>query len=186
MKKCKECFVEKELDDFPKAKSCVDGHTNKCKKCTVVYQKQWAIDNPDKANKPLPEYRKEAARIRARKWYADNKEVAKLKSKKWRQENPERFDGYRKTWNDKNKDHKYLYVQNYRINNPIKYNAHRQVRYAVVTGELVSPNQCSACGANDCIVAHHDDYSKPLLVRWLCQKCHIEWHSKNKALNNDQ
>lgn len=33
---------------------------------------------------------------------------------------------------------------------------------------------CEICG--DKAEAHHDDYDKPLEVRWLCFKHHREWH----------
>jgi transposase-like protein len=29
--------------------------------------------------------------------------------------------------------------------------------------------------------AHHDDYSKPLRVRWLCRKCHRRYHADEKS-----
>lgn len=33
------------------------------------------------------------------------------------------------------------------------------------------------------INAHHDDYSKPFNVRWLCPQHHREWHKNNEAKN---
>jgi hypothetical protein len=36
---------------------------------------------------------------------------------------------------------------------------------------------CEICGAK--AEAHHDDYTKPLEVRWLCFKHHREWHKNH-------
>ena len=37
---------------------------------------------------------------------------------------------------------------------------------------------CEICGAEKA-EAHHDDYDKTLEVRWLCFKCHREWHKNH-------
>lgn len=36
---------------------------------------------------------------------------------------------------------------------------------------------CEICGSEKS-EAHHDDYTKPLEVRWLCRKHHLEHHGK--------
>jgi hypothetical protein len=37
------------------------------------------------------------------------------------------------------------------------------------------PEPCERCGAPDA-EKHHDDYSRPLAVRWLCRSCHLALH----------
>lgn len=36
---------------------------------------------------------------------------------------------------------------------------------------------CERCGRRRRVQAHHDDYDKPLEVRWLCPPHHREWHA---------
>lgn len=51
---------------------------------------------------------------------------------------------------------------------------------AIQRGELVR-GPCEQCGASK-VEGHHDDYSKPLQVRWLCRRCHRMYHStQNQA-----
>lgn len=63
--------------------------------------------------------------------------------------------------------------------------AHQEVMKAVARGRLIRPDDCEACGyvgrATRDIHAHHDDYSKPLDVRWLCSSCHKRHHFAERA-----
>jgi hypothetical protein len=56
------------------------------------------------------------------------------------------------------------------------HRARWQVRRALKTGRLVR-STCEVCGSQR-VHAHHDDYSKPLDVRWLCPPHHQEHHAK--------
>jgi hypothetical protein len=56
---------------------------------------------------------------------------------------------------------------------------HTLVSNAVRQGQLVRPLVCEACGNIRRTWAHHDDYLKPLEVRWLCKPCHHQWHVTN-------
>lgn len=39
------------------------------------------------------------------------------------------------------------------------------------------PQPCERCGAERAD-RHHDDYDKPLDIRWLCRTCHIQHHAE--------
>jgi hypothetical protein len=53
--------------------------------------------------------------------------------------------------------------------------ARKIVQEAVRRGALVR-HPCEKCGSEDRIHGHHDDYSKPMEVRWLCLPCHALLH----------
>lgn len=63
----------------------------------------------------------------------------------------------------------------YQQRNPGKVSARLDVAKAIYRGDLVR-GPCEVCGEEK-THGHHDDYSKPLSVRWLCPKHHTEWHA---------
>ena len=56
---------------------------------------------------------------------------------------------------------------------PDHYAAHRIVMAARNSGFL-KPEPCEICGEFLGVHAHHEDYSKPLEVRWLCVSHHTQ------------
>ena len=61
------------------------------------------------------------------------------------------------------------------LHNQEKRKVHKIVEYAVKRGELVR-ECCQRCGAIKNIQSHHDDYSRPFHIMWLCPKCHAARH----------
>lgn len=64
----------------------------------------------------------------------------------------------------------------------------RSLAYAAIKKGILMKRPCENCGATglnkkgkSIVHAHHDDYNNPLEVRWLCKKCHYEWHKHNTA-----
>lgn len=53
--------------------------------------------------------------------------------------------------------------------------ARRKTEAAIRGGKLIK-QPCERCGVSDNIHAHHEDYSLPLQVMWLCTKHHAERH----------
>jgi hypothetical protein len=50
---------------------------------------------------------------------------------------------------------------------------------AVRSGKIVKPSRCESCRLAPEpreLHGHHDDYSQPFAVRWLCRECHVRHH----------
>ena len=119
------------------------------------------------------EAHKEEDNARMREYRKKNKDKIRGYIREWRKNNPERLkyhhDKSQKKYIEKNKD---IAV------------AHSLVHKAVESGLLIR-NACEICGEEK-TEAHHDDYNKPLKVRWLCKKCHVEWHKNNKPIRREK
>ena len=52
------------------------------------------------------------------------------------------------------------------------YKAYRKLHGELKKGNIKKPLRCEACSKRHKLTAHHEDYSKPLEVEWLCYECH--------------
>ena len=64
--------------------------------------------------------------------------------------------------------------------NLVKYELHLAVRRALVAGVLTRQG-CEVCGSPT-VDAHHECYTAPLDVRWLCRCHHVRLHRGGEDL----
>ena len=103
---------------------------------------------------------KECQIIQSRDYYANNAEGYKKLRSKYYKNNIEYF---------KERDKR-------QSKDSIKVKAKTAVFGALKKG-LLTRQPCEECGAEK-TDAHHDDYAKPLEVRWLCRRHHTLWHAE--------
>ena len=105
--------------------------------------------------KEYQEKNKDYIREQRRRHYLVNKESIKDRAKKWVKDNPEKYLAAR----ERNKD---------------KTKARNIVNRAIRRGKI-KRLPCVNCGEKKS-QAHHENYSKPLDVIWLCAPCHHAIH----------
>jgi len=183
--------MEKANDDYYHSKK--SGYHTICKSCVLAKQKdrwdnepgyrakQLAIQNRAyHATKHLPEKRAAAkaqavrnARKLKERWHNDpafrqrSKEIQRERYKNDPAFKASRYASAQIGAKKRRKDH------------PEKVHAVDKLRGAVAAGRIIKPPFCSDCYQAKTarqLHGHHDDYTKPLIVRWLCAPCHSEHH----------
>jgi hypothetical protein len=90
---------------------------------------------------------------RTKRYPIESRASRNARSRRWKAEHPERVAA----WN----------------------RGARAVRQALRKGILLRPDICENCGipAKEPPQAAHENYDRPLDVRWLCRNCHMIWDS---------
>jgi hypothetical protein len=183
VKKCTKCLEEKALSEFWKHKNYKDGLRPHCKNCLKQANKEYYLNNIDKL--------KEANK----KHYEQNREKYLTRSKCWRLENPLKCkeQNYR-YYNQMNQEQKEKALERKRIydktdKGKLKSKTYRQgkkwiarytFRNAIRDGKIKKETICQLCLSDKWVEGHHADYDKPLIVVWVCRKCHAAIHKKIK------
>jgi len=107
----------------------------------------------------MPPSTTEKKAARARRYYAKNAEQIRERVKNYRLANLEVVRARDRARGFREHDQQKIFARN----------ATRVLRKM--------PHDCEQCGAPNAH-AHHDDYSRPLDVRWLCRTCHGIEHRK--------
>lgn len=87
--------------------------------------------------------------------------------------------GYYREYRKRNRARVRQWKREWEERNPEKALAHRIVRGAIRNGSL-QKEPCAECGTVSGVQAHHEDYSKPLTVVWLCPVHHGRLQRKSK------
>lgn len=159
MKECRICKAEKALSDFYAHPNMTDGVDSKCKECTKAAVRA----NYQAKREQYQEYERARAKLPHR--------VALRQSY-----------GETKTGRQKKKEARFRWTASH----PIQFAATKIVALALRRKQLIKSTCCESCGKETKrLEGHHDDYAYPLIVRWLCRKCHYDWHQENQPLNGD-
>lgn len=95
---------------------------------------------------------------------------------KYNEEYRQRIKEYKKRFRMANRESHNAYFNEYNSKYPERLSARNAVARALKNGFLIKPDLCSKCKKKKRLVAHHEDYSKPLELIWLCYICHAKVH----------
>jgi hypothetical protein len=105
-------------------------------------------------------------------WNKAHREIMNEVNRRWKENNPGAYSR-----------HKRVHGKKWRALHSFEHNANNRLWKAILSGKVIRPDTCP-CGNPD-PEGHHTDYSKPLMVVWLCHKCHTELHRRIGSLGRE-
>lgn len=169
---CTGCKIEKNFEEFGKDKKGKFGLNQKCKVCCkarakLTIRSPEAIENQKKYRAEWQKKKRPILNARLRQRYIDNLDLSRAQGR-------ERQKRYMQTEKGKLK---HIEAQKiYEQENPEKIKARSKLQKAISSGKIIRKTNCEICFIDCKPHGHHEDYSKPLEVIWMCSKCHLYHH----------
>lgn len=148
-KKCPKCGQRKAMLGFYRNATKTDGYSSLCKECERHYRRTHHEATRDQANAQKAVYRA-----------LHRTELARQSSEYYQAHSKER-----EAWR-----------QQYNAKHPDRLRAACVVRCAIRAGVLPL-RPCEICSSELNVQRHHTDYAKPLMVTYLCYRCHRRVHT---------
>ncbi len=95
-------------------------------------------------------------------------------SKRWKSANRDRHNANQRRWWQENPEKTQRYLRQWAAGNPEKKRAQGALQHAVRSGRIARGNCCVCLSPR--VQGHHEDYTKPLEVMWLCAQHHKDRH----------
>lgn len=149
----REEMLQKKMEYRLANKDKIKAYREANKEKTRDYDKSRRLQLPEELKSQKAAYR------------AANKDKIAAYNKSYASTNPREYDGEQDS----------LRQEKYRANNPEKVKARNMVNLAIRLGK-VQQGCCEVCGSVKA-EGHHEDYSKPLQVNWLCRRHHMDRHA---------
>lgn len=178
-KQCNTCKQMLPLSAFHKRPTNRDGLTCRCKQCTSAYSAAYREKKGEQhlsRRRELYALRRDKERAILRERYAQDPEKYRELNRKYR----ERYRN--RPWDRLAQQNEYRRAK--RLLEPEKFKARTALTNAVKAGKI-QRRPCVVCGGLKS-EGHHEDYSKPLDVVWLCRKHHMERHRKYPGKQQEQ
>lgn len=134
--------------------------SKRCRTCLQEKPSQNFLSDP-KCSDGMKKQCKDCYRRQSRNYCRTHKK-SKAAYHRRRMRNP----AFRKSRND--------YAKRQYQKHKARHNARTKLGYAIKSGKI-QKQPCEVCQSTHS-QAHHDDYSQPLVVRWLCKLHHAQHH----------
>lgn len=157
MKHCRQCGTDKPTSMFSIRSNTKSGLQSECKQCMSA------------------------------RYHADRDAIRKRQKLNWNGysiANADKLIEKSRDYRNRTKAKQSEYRNEYRKRFAPKIQAKNMVQLLLAKGGLTKM-PCEICSA-PVTDAHHDDYAKPLEVRWLCRRHHAIWHAEHGQAKNGE
>ena len=161
---------------FHRSKTGKYGLVAECKGCRKGSSRSYYLLNQDRIKAAVHAYVAARPGLRRDRY---------LRERDYHISDPQAIEAVRergRRYHQQHADQKNQYARSWRQAHPERVSAHSALNYAKRLGKVVAAESCQMCGRSDLrLHAHHEDYSKPLDVVWLCNSCHGRRHNSERG-----